>query len=149
MSGILPTKPVKATRINPKILLLYGVPKVGKTSTLAKLDNCLTLDTEKGADMYDMLRLTVSSVTGKTILNPDGSVFSTSINDFIAGMEAEAKRQLEAKEQLRFPYKYIAVDTLDRLEDYCEISATALYKATTIGKNFDGKSVLDLPNGAG
>jgi hypothetical protein len=149
MSGILPTKPVKATRINPKIILFYGIPKVGKTKILSDLTDCLTLDTEGGAEMYDMLRLPIKSISGPTKLAEDGTVQSTSINEFIKDMNAEAARQTAAKEQLRFPYKYIAVDTIDKLEDYCEIAATAIYKSTTIGKNFDGKSVLDLPNGAG
>jgi len=155
MSSILPTKPIKATRINPKIILFYGVPKVGKTGILSTLDNCLNLDTEGGAEMYEILRLPIRSMSGITKYKKDEKgndtteIVSTSINEFIKDMNAEAARQTAAKEQLRFPYKYIAVDTLDKLEDYCEVSATVAYKSTVIGQNFEGKSVLELPNGAG
>ncbi|MFZ8360671.1 hypothetical protein ACO1LX_19940, partial [Staphylococcus aureus] len=48
-----------------------------------------------------------------------------------------------------FPYKFIAIDTLDAVEDMAEISATNNYKESVIGKNFKGKSVLELPNGGG
>ena len=34
-------------------MLLYGPPKVGKTTMLSKLDDCLIIDTEKGAKMVE------------------------------------------------------------------------------------------------
>ena len=41
---------------NPGILLLYGPPKVGKTTMLSQLDDCLILDTENGtADTIDKI----------------------------------------------------------------------------------------------
>ena len=43
----------KAISSNPKIMLLYGAPKVGKTTTLSQLDDCLIVDTEKGSHMVD------------------------------------------------------------------------------------------------
>lgn len=49
----------------------------------------------------------------------------------------------------KYPYKYLAIDTADKLEDFCAISATAKYRKTSIGKNFDGDSVLELPKGLG
>ena len=39
--------------LNPKVLLLYGAPKVGKTTMLSKLDDCLIIDTEKGTNMLE------------------------------------------------------------------------------------------------
>ena len=35
--------------VNPRTLLLYGPPKVGKTTILSKLNNCLTIDTDQGS----------------------------------------------------------------------------------------------------
>ena len=47
------------------------------------------------------------------------------------------------------PYKYIAVDTVTALEEMCLSYAKQLYIDTPMGKNFNGDSVLKLPNGAG
>jgi hypothetical protein len=51
------------------------------------------------------------------------------------------------------PYKYIAIDTISKLEEWCEGYAKQIYMRTPMGKNFDknnpGASVLSLPNGAG
>lgn len=133
----LPTAPVKATRISPKILVLYALPKVGKTEELSKLPGCLILDAEGGAEMYDSLRIPINT--------------TKDLYDVRAAIIAEGeKRAKEGKTGIDlFPYKYIALDTLDKIEEYAEISATAKYKASTIGKNFSGRSVLELPQGGG
>ena len=51
------------------------------------------------------------------------------------------------------PYKYIAIDTISKLEEWCEGYAKQIYMRTPMGKNFEknnpGASVLSLPNGAG
>ena len=43
----------KAISTNPQLLLLYGAPKVGKTTMLSSLDDCLIVDTERGANMLE------------------------------------------------------------------------------------------------
>ena len=43
----------KPLAVNPKILLLYGPPKVGKTTMLSQLSDCLVIDTEKGSHMLE------------------------------------------------------------------------------------------------
>ena len=124
----LPKQKIKASRQSPKNFVLYGSPKVGKTTVLSKLDNCLILDLEDGTDMVDALKIKVDNLkelsqVGQAILK-------------------------EGK-----PYKYIAVDTITQLEVWCESEAKVLYRNTPMGKNFDkdnkGLSVLSLPNGAG
>ena len=42
-------RPVKS--INPRTLLLFGPPKVGKTTVLSQLDGCMTIDTEEGSHL--------------------------------------------------------------------------------------------------
>jgi predicted AAA+ superfamily ATPase len=37
----LPTAPRKATHVNPRDIIIYGKPKVGKTTALSLLENCL------------------------------------------------------------------------------------------------------------
>ena len=43
----------KAVSQNPKVMLLYGAPKVGKTTALSQLEDCLIIDTEDGANMVE------------------------------------------------------------------------------------------------
>ncbi len=147
---ILPTAKAAATRVNPRISVFYGPPKIGKTTKLAELESCLILDGEKGADTVESMRVPVNSTTGPTIHNPDGSTAFTSVDAVIAGIEAIGMAEFEKTQKMpKPPYKYLAVDTIDKLEEFCEVSATAKYKASTIGKNFTGKSVLELPDGGG
>jgi len=149
MSGVLPTKIVKATRINPKILVLYGMPKVGKTGVVAKLKNCLIEDTEGGAEMYDCMRLPVTSIDGDVVRNEQGEITSIGFNKVFDQILQYGIDLQKAGKKVEFPYKFIVIDTLDKLEDYCELAATIKYKNSTIGKTFEGSSVLDLPQGAG
>ena len=51
----------KAVSNNPKTMLLYGAPKVGKTTALSQLDDCLIIDTEGGANMIEGYIETVNS----------------------------------------------------------------------------------------
>tara|TARA_R110002051_G_scaffold102168_1_gene173298 strand:- start:1679 stop:2377 length:699 start_codon:yes stop_codon:yes gene_type:complete len=124
----LPTEKVKASRKSPKNMIIYGPPKIGKTSVLAELDNCLLIDLEDGSDMVDALKVKVNNLAELQAV----------------GTEIMKKGR---------PYKYIAIDTISKLEEWCEIEAKSIYKETPMGKNFDSKntgaSVLSLPNGAG
>lgn len=43
---ILPTKPTKSKLVNPSPLLVFGKPKIGKTTSIAALDNCLVINLE-------------------------------------------------------------------------------------------------------
>lgn len=117
-----------ASRKSPKHLILYGPPKIGKTTMLAKLEGCLIIDLENGSDMVEALKLKVNSPAEL----------------------AEIGKSIMANKK---PYKYIAIDTLTQLESWCEAEAKVLYKQTPMGKNFDaenkGVSVLSLPQGAG
>ena len=124
----LPTKKVKASRKSPKNMIIYGAPKIGKTTVLSQLDNCLIIDLEEGSDMIDALKIKVKNLkeleeVGRTIIKKGK------------------------------PYKYIAIDTISKLEEWCEGLGKEIYMKTPMGKNFDtknpGMSILALPNGAG
>jgi hypothetical protein len=124
MSIVLPTKKVAAERVNPKRLIIYSKPKTGKTTAFAGLENNLLIDLENGADYVEALKVKITSLqelleTGKAI--------------------KEAGK----------PYKYVTIDTVTALEDMVMPLAIKLYRATSMGKNYDGDNVLSLPNGAG
>jgi hypothetical protein len=120
----LPTSPTPATTVSPKILTIYGPPKVGKTSICTVLPNSLLIDIENGSNYLDAVKL-----------KPDNIL---QLNE----IEAEIRKQ-------KYPYKFVILDTLDMLETWCEAEATRLYKASIQGKTFTGESVLELPQGGG
>lgn len=150
MSGILPAAPVGPSRKEPKILLIYGPPKIGKTTKVAELPNNLILDFESGTELITALKLRINSISGQTVTKPDGTVSSVSLDTFRQEMVKYATEELNKTGKVpKAPYKYITVDTIDKLEEFCEVTATQKYKASTMGKTFKEESVLMLPNGAG
>ena len=120
----LPTKRSIPSRIDPKLLVIFSLPKVGKTSLMAGLDNNLIIDMENGADFYNSMSVQAKSVS-------ELSEIAKAIKD--DGM----------------PYKYITLDTVSALEDIVLPLAKSLYKETPMGRNYKGEDVRTLPNGAG
>lgn len=150
MSGILPAGKTPATRVNPRILLFYGMPKVGKTTEMAKLEGNLILDAERGTELIDAMRIPINSISGPTTMTETGEVAFTSISTVIAEVMQRGLDEFNNTGQKpKPPYKYITMDTIDKLEEMCEVTATAKYKDTAMGKSFAGNSVIELPNGAG
>ena len=86
----------KAISINPNTLLLYGAPKVGKTTMLSSLDDCLILDTEKGARMIE------------------GYIQEVNSRDELIESLIEIKESKDVK------YKYIAIVTIDKVAEWAE-----------------------------
>lgn len=156
MPSILPTKPVAATRFNPKILITYGMPKVGKTTELTKLESCLIEDMEEGAVSIESMRVPVKYIDGKTIMGKhpktgEEIITAISFNEVMAQIMVYANEFAAVNPGKKPPYLYkrIALDTLDKFEDMCLVPALAAYKSSNLGKNFEGDSVLDLPKGLG
>jgi len=58
----LPKKKVKATSKSPSNLIIFSKPKVGKTTLLAELPDCLIIDLEGGTKHVDALKLTSTSI---------------------------------------------------------------------------------------
>ena len=126
----LPLKPVKAITKSPKELIIFSKPKVGKTTLLAGLKNCLILDFEDGSDYVEAMKLKVGSV-------------------------AELKAIGTAIKEAGNPYQYIAIDTITAMEEMCIGYAEELYSKSSMGQNWftQGKPkygvITNMPNGAG
>jgi hypothetical protein len=121
---VLPTKKVKAERVNPKRLLVYSKPKTGKTTAFAGLEDNLILDLENGAEYVEALKVSILDLQG--LLDTGKAI-------------KEAGK----------PYKYVTVDTVTALEEMIMPLAVKLYRQTPMGKNYSGDNVTTLPNGAG
>ena len=124
MAVSLPTKKITASAIDPRNLIIFGIPKVGKTTLLSTLDNCLILDFESGSDYVDALKIKVEN-------------FPHLI---------EILREIKNAGN---PYDFIAVDTISALADFLKPRALQMYKESPQGKNFEGNDVLQAGHGAG
>ena len=148
----LPTERRPIQQYNPRLLVLFGKPKSGKSTLMASLDNNLIIDLEDG---YKAL-----------------SVMSVVAKDAYALFDVK-KALAEAMEKNggKYPYKFITIDNATRLEEIALPYAAAMYRKTTMGarwgllkdprtgltkKDEKGKNVIDpnadvrlLPQGAG
>lgn len=122
----LPLSKVQGATINPKLLVLAGFYKSGKTTALASLDDNLIVDTEKGSIYVDALRVDVPNLK--------------EYSELIQALRTSAHR-----------YRFITIDTGTRLEEIALELAAYNHKRTPIGKRWEGnaKEVLNLPNGLG
>lgn len=131
----LPTTITTSIRRDPRMLLIYGPPKIGKTTMLAQLQTIapnrnLIIETDpRGAEFVSCLSLQVNSM------------------DELTNIIDTVKEQ--AKSTGKRPYDFVAIDTIDKIEEWAEAEATKAYKASPIGSSFRGISVLELPKGGG
>lgn len=135
----LPVEIQGATRVNPKRLIIFSQPKIGKTEALSRLENNLILDLEDGSGYVKGLKVNVLGLAKKENVKPIHAL--KQVIDKI--------RETNAKKN-GYAYKYITIDTISALEDnYALDLALKLYKDTPMGRNFQGEDVRNLPNGAG
>ena len=109
---VLPTKPIPRLTNSPENMIIYSKPKAGKTTQLAKLENNLIIDLEKGTNKIDAMKVQASNLT-------------------------ELFDIIQAIKKSEHVYDYISVDTISRLEEWCEWDATKTYMKSPIGKKFN------------
>ena len=105
-------------------MILFGQPKIGKSTILSHLDNCLLLDFENGSDYISALKIKVGSLM-------------------------ELQEICKSIKEAGNPYKFIAIDTITALEDFAKPLALKLFKAAPQGSKSDIDDVLKAPMGAG
>lgn len=124
-SGGLPFPEKKVVEKNPKLFILFGKPKTGKTTIVSQLENSLLIELEQGG----------ADFVGGSVVQVD------SLNKL---KEVGVKIKEYGK-----PYKYVVIDTVTKLEELVLPYAAQLYKQTPMGKNWTGRDVKTLPKGAG
>lgn len=128
-----------ATTESPQKLFIFSTPKVGKTTLLASLPNCLIVDTENGTNYIEGIKYNVKKVAVET---------SKGEAKVIRELAEEIKKK--NKEVNGYVYDYIAIDTVTGLEEVARTMATAMYKQTPLGKNYAGNDVVtELSHGGG
>tara|TARA_R100000700_G_C3177287_1_gene152410 strand:+ start:831 stop:1502 length:672 start_codon:yes stop_codon:yes gene_type:complete len=105
----------KPVSVNPRTLLLYGAPKVGKTTVLSQLKDCLVIDTESGSSMLE------------------GYFHNVDSKDELINFYKEAEEGHE--------YKYFALDTIDKIVEWTEKAVCSEFEIESIndlpfGKGF-------------
>ena len=122
----LPVKKREAIRQNPRFMVLFGKPKIGKTTVASLLDDNLIIEMEdRGADYVSGYIVDVRSA--KELI--------------------EVAKELEKSEKR---YKYITLDSATEMEDKIVMPlAIRLYQNTIMGKDYKGDDLRKLPMGAG
>jgi molybdopterin-guanine dinucleotide biosynthesis protein len=92
----LPTQVIKSKTVNPSLLTVFGQSKVGKTTMLSKLNNCLIIDTEKGTRYVDALKVHVNN--------------STELKEVVKALKGDEGTV----------YDYLALDTIDNVVSWFE-----------------------------
>ena len=148
---VLPTERRKATDYNPRLMVLFGKPKCGKSSLMASLDSNLIIDLEDGYRALDVMCVQARSAADM--------------------FNIKAAIEQKNKENGGKPfYRFITIDNATRLEEMSLFYANALYRKTSMGQTWgylkdkignilqdvNGKNIIDpkadvrlLPNGAG
>lgn len=134
----LPSSKINATRVNPKKLILFSKPKVGKTEMISGLDNCLLIDLEDGSEFVNAMKINVLDIAKKNEISPISAL-----------KQVISKIKEENAKAGKFIYKYGAIDTVTALEDHVLLLANKLYTQTPQGRNWQGDDVTTLANGAG
>ena len=125
MSIELPKAKIPAEKQDPRNLIIFSKPKLGKSSALAALPNCLCIDLENGGyDFIDAMKIKATSVS-------------------------DIKEICKSIKEAGCPYQFIALDTITALEEMVKPIALQLYLNTPAGSKFTGTNVLDAPMGQG
>lgn len=139
----LPLTKQEPLTLSPRVILLYGAPKVGKTKILTELEDNLIIDFERGTEQYAAMNVKIDSYA--------------ELNELLVALATKYK------ENGNKPiYKYISIDTLDMLEDLAVHKAAELYGQTSLGATWyaanysapgvlkpHGDRVTNLDRGAG
>lgn len=130
MSLLESLKPTEAKGVeNLRHLILYGLPKVGKTTIVSKLPNVLIIGFEKGIEYVNGYKIRVKNYS--------------QLRDILVELGKDTK------------FDFVVFDTVTTMLEILKERAEELYAKTSMGKNWYavGKKeygdILNLPKGAG
>lgn len=112
---ILPTERRKATDYNPKLMVLFGKYKSGKSTCVAALDSNLIIDLEDGYRALDVMCVQARN--------------AADLFNIKAALEESIKNNSG-----KLPYRFITLDNATRLEEMALFYAKILYRRTSMGK---------------
>ena len=124
MAIVLPTKRQEVSSFNPRLIILFGKPKSGKSTLMASLDDNLIIDLEDGYKS-----LPVMKVDCKNYLD---------LAEVVNALKAKTQ-ELNGKK----PYKFITLDNASRIEEMAVAYAADLYRNTPMGQTFGYKKTKE------
>ena len=110
----IPTDVRTAIDVNPGMMIIYALPKAGKTSICAGLKNHLIVELENGGADYVDCR--VVEITKATFFN-----------ELLEDIKKSEKPVCD----------YLVIDTITKLDEYSEIVGTYQYMDKGVGKKFN------------
>lgn len=131
MNVVLPTERQPAENYNPKLMVLFGKPKSGKSTIAANIDDNLIIDLEDGYRALPVMKVLAHSAR---------ELF-----------EIKAALQNKMTETGKVPYKFITIDNATRLEEMALTYALYLYHQTPMGVDWKvlaaekGKDAMGKP----
>lgn len=114
--SVLPTQKITKKTDNPRNLILFGLPKVGKSTAVSKLPNSLIIDLENGTDYLDDC-YAVKAANYKELWK-----IARALSPVWKGKENE---HYEGQH-----YDFIILDTVTALEEMANAYAIKLYQDT-------------------
>lgn len=134
----LPDKPVPALFEDPRVMVIYSLPKTGKTPCAAALPNSIIFDFEGSTDMIAAVKLKIIALKpppeGET---DEAAVARRKLGQYYFSEAILAIRANPGK------YKFGIFDTITKLADWCILDATLAYMSSPIGKNFNRYTLAD------
>ncbi len=116
---LLPKEVEKAKKEVPSSLIIFGLPKSGKTTAVAQLPNCLLIDVERGSDYIDCLRL-----------QPPEDIKPVALFKWLKEVAQTIKDEGR-------PYDFVAIDTTSYLDEKSEWVGTYNYMNSPQGASFN------------
>lgn len=114
--GLIPTQKSKRKTNDPKNLIIFGLPKCGKTTALAQLPDNLIIDLENGSDYIEGYIVKATSVQELYKL---ASALTPIKSDGTPNPNYEGHH-----------FKFITIDTITALEEMALPLAKKLYMDT-------------------
>lgn len=126
----LPTERSVAESYNPKLLIIGGRPKSGKSSFVASIDDNLIIDLEDGYKALSVMKVQARN--------------AKDLEDIKAAI-IEKGRELK-----KAPYRFITIDNATRLEEMSIAVAATMYRNTAMGASWgylkDAKGMIMKDN---
>lgn len=111
----------------PESLILFGLPKSGKTTAVSQLPNCLIIDTEGGTKYVSGMKV-----------SPPKDVKPVALFRWVSEVAKAVKEQGR-------PYDFVAIDTASYLDEMSEWVGTFNYMQTAQGQKFNRYKKDDAP----